>query len=239
MQLLTPHSWLFFCDLVAACHHCRVAPQHRKYTGFHLALPARGPQGDLIPLQHVGYYDFASDLQPQQLVSVQAALSAHRSSGGSQPQRSGMQSGRSATLCSGTPQQHANARATNFGSLSQRQQWEPSAARNFGSLSHRSCQQRGTSAARTRHALRPSDSELATHAATNREEPLYQVVELCACALNFGARASPLVFTKTFSICARLRLGGGRTRRFPSPLEFRDFIEKPDLFSGTTFHSKY
>ena len=70
VQLLTPTSWLFSCDLVAAYHHCRVAPQHRKYTGFHLALPARGPHGELVPLQHGGYYVFPSDLQPQERARI-------------------------------------------------------------------------------------------------------------------------------------------------------------------------
>ena len=40
VQLLTQKSWLFSCDLVSA-YHCNVAQQHSKYTGFHLALPAR------------------------------------------------------------------------------------------------------------------------------------------------------------------------------------------------------
>ena len=141
VQLLTPTSWLFSCDLVAAYHHCRVAPQHRKYTGFHLALPARGPNGELVPLQHGGYYVFPSDLQPQERARTQSALSAYYSSGSPQPR--------------------------------QRSPEDPAAP-----------------------PLLPIPLHARTHAHTHREEPLYQVVELCAYALNFGARASPLVFTK-------------------------------------------
>jgi len=92
VDLLTPSSWLFSCDLSAAYHHCAIHKSHRKYTGFHFALPYRA-RGQILPLQVGGYYVYAP----------------------------------------------------------------------------------GASAA---------------------TEPLYQVVELCAYALNFGARASPLVFTK-------------------------------------------
>ena len=141
VQLLTPTSWLFSCDLVAAYHHCRVAPQHRKYTCFHLALPARGPHGELVPLQHGGYYVFPSDLQPQERARIHAALIAYYSRG--------------------SPQ------------LRQRGPEDPAAP-----------------------PLLPIPLHARTHAHTNREEPLYQVVELCAYALNFNAQASPLVFTK-------------------------------------------
>ena len=95
VDLLTPTSWLLSADLSAAYHHCAIARSHRKYTGFHLALPYRCGN-DIIPLQTGGYYVYPP-----------------------------------------------NSRS-----------------------------------------LTPSP------------DPLYQVVELCAYALNFGARASPLVFTK-------------------------------------------
>ena len=150
VQLLTPTSWLFSCDLVAAYHHCIVAPQHRKYKGFHLALPTRGPHGELVPLQHGGYYVFPSDLQPQERARIHSALSAYHSSGSSQ---------RSASYSSSVPR-------------------------------HRSSEEPAAS------PLVPLPLHARTHAHTYREEPLYQVVELCAYALNFGDWASPLVFTK-------------------------------------------
>ena len=62
VKLVTPASWLLSCDLTAAYHHCRIAPAHRKYAGFHLALPLRARDSSLIPLQHGGYFVFACDL---------------------------------------------------------------------------------------------------------------------------------------------------------------------------------
>jgi hypothetical protein len=79
VQLLTQKSWLFSCDLVSA-YHCNVAQQHSKYTGFHLALPARRPHCELIPLQHGGYYVFPSDLQPQEQARIHSALIDYHSS---------------------------------------------------------------------------------------------------------------------------------------------------------------
>ena len=54
-----------------------------KYTGFHLALPARGPHGELVPLQHGGYYVFPSDLQPQEQARIHSAFNSYYSSGSS------------------------------------------------------------------------------------------------------------------------------------------------------------
>ena len=39
------------CDLTVAYHHCRITPAHRKYAGFHLALPLCVRDSRPIPLQ--------------------------------------------------------------------------------------------------------------------------------------------------------------------------------------------
>ena len=66
VDLLTPKSWLLSLDLTAAYHHCAIAPAHRKYTGFHLALPYRCSQG-VIPLQVGGYYGTTPPAMPSSL----------------------------------------------------------------------------------------------------------------------------------------------------------------------------
>lgn len=104
VDILTPQSWLLSADLSAAYHHCAIAQSHRKYTGFHFALPYRCGN-EVLPLQTGGYYVYPPQSRPQ------------------------------------------------------------------------------TSSPDSRTLASPPD-------------PLYQVVELCAYSLNFGARASPLVFTK-------------------------------------------
>ena len=42
--------------LVAVYHHVPVAKAHQKYTGFHVALPARTAAGERVPLQPGGYW---------------------------------------------------------------------------------------------------------------------------------------------------------------------------------------
>ena len=174
MQVLTPQSWLLSCDISAAYHHCRMAPAHRKYTGFHLALPVLH-KGCALPLQPGGYFVYAHDLSPQQLQRF-------------------------------TQQQ----------------------------------QQRGPvfSRAEFEHGI-PSSSAA----------PLYQVVELCAYALNFGARASPLVFTKHMRALVKyLRAHAIGVVIYIDDLAFcvegsrqaalraRDFIEKTLTSAGLTRH---
>ena len=77
VTLVTPRSWLFSCDLVAAYHHCKVANAHRKYTGFHLALPARKADGTVVPLQQGGYFVYAHDLQQPDRIRVRQLLDSN------------------------------------------------------------------------------------------------------------------------------------------------------------------
>ena len=65
VKLVMTSSWLLSCDLTVAYHHCRIAPAHRKYAGFHLALPLRARDSRPIPRQHGGYFVFACDLRSQ------------------------------------------------------------------------------------------------------------------------------------------------------------------------------
>ena len=128
VKLVTPSSWLLSCDLTAAYHHCRIAPAHRKYAGFHLALPLCARDSRPIPLQHGGYFVFACDLRSHPAAWNPTGLAAQAPC-------------LAASLAPSAP-----------------------------------------------HALAcPCGAGCA---------PLYQVVELCSFALSFGARASPLVFTK-------------------------------------------
>ena len=59
VKVVNPSSWMFSCDLTSAYHpwHYRITPAHRKYAGFHLALPLRACDSD-SPLQHGGYFVF-------------------------------------------------------------------------------------------------------------------------------------------------------------------------------------
>ena len=128
VKLVTPSSWMLSCDLTSSYHHVRIAPAHRKYAGFHLALPLCARDSRPIPLQHGGYFVFACDLRPHPSAWNLARMAA------SAPCPA-------ASLAPSAP-----------------------------------------------HALAcPCGAGCA---------PLYQVVELCSYALSFGARASPLVFTK-------------------------------------------
>ena len=128
VRLVTPSSWMLSCDLTAAYHHCRIAPAHRKYAGFHLALPLCARDSRPVPLQHGGYFVFACDLHSH----------------------------------------HSAWDRTRMAALA-----PPPAA-----------------------SLAPSAPSALACPCGAGCSPLYQVVELCSFALSFGARASPLVFTK-------------------------------------------
>mgnify|MGYP006140333087 FL=1 len=180
MQVLTPTSWLLSCDISAAYHHCRMAPAHRKYTGFHLALPVFH-KGRALPLQPGGYFVYAHDLSTQQLQRF-------------------------------TQQQKQR------GQVFSRAEFE-------------------------------TGSQLPTGSQSSSSAPLYQVVELCAYALNFGARASPLVFTKHMRALVKyLRAHAIGVVIYIDDLAFcvegsrqaalraRDFIEKTLTSAGLTRH---
>jgi hypothetical protein len=174
VNLVTPRSWLFSCDLVAAYHHCKVARAHRKYTGFHLALPARKADGTAIPLQQGGYFVYDHNITQQDQLRVRHLLSSTSS-------HSALPSARMPehALPARAPLPDSSGRSSSFFSAA-------------------------STAARTPHLrvpssasqIRSTDNSHSRSFSTQVAEPLYQVVELCAFALNFGARASPLVFTK-------------------------------------------
>ncbi len=180
-KLVTPSSWLLSCDLSAAYHHCSIAKAHRKYTGFHLALPLCARDSQPIPLQPGGYFVFACDLRshPSNWNSAHAAASAPLSA---------------ASLAPSPHQVQCPCRA---------------------------------------HCL-----------------PLYQVVELCSYALSFGARASPLVFTKLMRAVVKfLRRHAIAVVIYLDDLAFvvegsreaalraRDFVEKTLAKAGLTRHT--
>lgn len=214
VTLVTPNSWLFSCDLVAAYHHVKVARAHRKYTGFHFALPTHKADGTAIPLQQGGYFVYTHDLQQQDLARARQTL---RSSSGTcalpsarTPQQASSSSApppgssgdtlstfSAASTAARTPcmprmrvppsaPQHGSADTSPSRSFSPQRVPSLSSAPPLGSSSTDF-----PSAAQT-----PARARSTRVPPAQQPEPLYQVVELCAFALNFGARASPLVFTK-------------------------------------------
>ncbi len=288
VTLVTPRSWLFSCDLVAAYHHCKVANAHRKYTGFHLALPARKADGTVVPLQQGGYFVYAHDLQQPDRIRVRQLLDSNISCAlpaarmpsarsAAQPAASARmpQAHSAAQPAARMPPAHSAAQPAASACMSPAHSAAQPAARmppaysaaqpaastrmpavrmpqrapplsdqlsdagggtSYSAASlpaaHSAARPAATSrtappaapsssapclgssssdslstaqpAARTRSTRAPLSSVAQPAARTHsprvpsdqQPEPLYQVVELCAFALNFGARASPLVFTK-------------------------------------------
>ena len=196
VTLVTPQSWLFSCDLVAAYHHVRVAPAHRKYTGFHMALPARKADGTVIPLQQGGYFVYAHDLQQQDQLRVRQIL---RSTSGASALPSACTPPTRASPSARMPQHATSHSAPPRDSSGDNLSAASPAARTRRTRVPASASQPSSMDSSSPASLSADSSAARTHYARVPQappEPLYQVVELCAFALNFGARASPLVFTK-------------------------------------------